>query len=51
MTNSEMDPEIRELYKELKKLRIESKLQKSLSSELERQKSVAVEAKDLAIKK
>ena len=51
MKNSESEFDTEKLLKELKKLRLESKLQKSLSSELERQKLIADEAQELTSKK
>jgi class 3 adenylate cyclase len=51
MKDSQTDNDPEKLRKELKKLRLESKLQKSLSGELERQKLVAVEAQELALAK
>jgi class 3 adenylate cyclase len=51
MENSETDPEGKKLQAELRKLRLESKLRKNLSTELEKQKLVAVEAQREALTK
>ena len=51
MKDLEIKFETEEILKELRKLRLESKLHKSLSAELGRQKLVAVEAQELALTK
>jgi len=51
MENSETDPEAKKLQAELRKFRLESKLRKNLSTELEKQKLVAVEAQQEALTK
>jgi len=51
MENAETDPEGKKLQAELRKLRLESKLRKNLSTELEKQKLVAVEAQREALTK
>ena len=48
MAASENKPDMEQLQKELKKLQLQAKLQKNLSSELGRQKLVAIEATELA---
>ena len=48
MAASENKPDTEQLQKELKKLQLQAKLQKNLSSELGRQKLVAIEATELA---
>ena len=51
MANSENELDTEQMLKELKKLRLQAKLQKNLSSELGRQKSIADEAQELALEK
>ena len=48
MAASENKPDMEQIQKELKKLQLQAKLQKNLSSELGRQKLVAIEATELA---
>ena len=48
MKNIESDSDFLEMQKELKKLRLQTSLHKNLSSEMERQKSAALEAQGIA---
>ena len=48
MENSPSHDDPEQMCKELKKLRLESKLRKNLASEMERQKEIAIEAKEVA---
>ena len=51
MKNIESDSDFLEMQKELKKLRLQTLLHKNLSSEMERQKSAALEAQGIATAK
>ncbi|MEE2745535.1 MAG: adenylate/guanylate cyclase domain-containing protein [Pseudomonadota bacterium] len=51
MVHSESEIDTAQMLRELKKLRLESKLRKNLASEMERQKEIAVEAQELAAAK
>jgi adenylate cyclase len=51
MKNIESDPDALEIQKELKKLRLQASLHKNLSTEMERQKLVALEAQGIATAK
>ncbi len=51
MVNSVNELEMEQMLKELKKLQLQAKLQKNLSSELERQKLIADEAQEMALEK
>jgi len=51
MADSENEPDMEQMLKELKKLRLQASLQKNLSSELGRQKLISDEAQELALEK
>ena len=51
MKNIESDSDFLKMQKELKKLRLQTSLHKNLSSEMERQKSAALEAQGIATAK
>ena len=51
MADSENEPDIEQMLKELKKLRLQASLQKNLSSELGRQKLISDEAQEMALEK
>ena len=51
MADSENEPDMEQMLKELKKLRLQASLQKNLSSELERQKLISDEAQEMALEK
>ena len=51
MANSENKLDTEQMLKELKKLRLQAKLQKNLPSELGRQKLIADEAQEMALEK
>jgi len=51
MAASENKPDMEQMQKELKKLQLQAKLQKNLSSELGRQKLIADEAQEMALEK